>query len=176
MRLKLCGEDIQSHWMRLVDDVTSISNTKLSSMDRIHAVILFNETGEHEHKVRELCSTEENALIGDISKAIVRIKSNPEDGFHLLRKLRFQFDRIGGGSILHRDLLNWILLESSLRSECYDHGRAILAEQISTRPGKAQWWRFSAEILFSLGRIAEADESYIRALDLGLGQGGADSH
>ena len=30
MRLKLCGEDIQSHWMRLVDDVMpSISNTVL---------------------------------------------------------------------------------------------------------------------------------------------------
>ena len=181
MRLKLCGEDIQSHWMRLVDRNEKMSSiSTLSSMDRIHAVILFSETGHNDKFVDDILKMMEtegdDVLIRDISKAIVRMKSNPTDGFHALRKLRFQFDRIGGGSILHRDLLNWILLESSLRSENYEHGRAILAEQIATRPGKAQWWRFQAEILYSQGQTAEADQAYIRALDLGLGQGGADSH
>ena len=174
MRLKLCGEDVTSHWMRLAadrkDDVFS------SDMDKIHAIILYNETDDCDDLVTNILSQMSSSDCVDISRAIVCIKSNPKEGFHLLRTLRFKFDRIGGGSILHRDLLNWILLESSLRSECYDHGRAITAEQIAIHPGKAQWWRFNAEILCSLGHIEEADTAYVRALDLGLGQGGADSH
>lgn len=196
-RLRLCDVDVDKPWAALYDaygvDGIFEDDALRSPMYNIHRALLFSYSDRHdlvddminviEARSESTPATSHDELrtkmtlatTGTICRAVNSLRSDPSHAMSTLLSSRYELDHLGGHT-LHRDLLCWILLDCCIRGEEYVWGRAIASERLAQLPGNAQTWRMHAEILHALGEESEADRSYMRALDLGLGQGGKDTH
>ena len=171
-RLRMCGMDVDEPWSELVDryaDVTTAGSGDRAALFDVHLSLLIPDAVRN---TRENMTTPTEELCD----AMRMSTSNPVKAEERLRPLRFKLEEAMGGSFLHRDLIHWIALDCSIRGKSYAWGQALASERISRHPAHAHAWRMYAEILHGIGNVPDADSAYIRALDLGLGQGGSHAH
>ena len=107
-----------------------------------------------------LCTAFESFMLKDYAKA-----------YALLIDSKCVWYR-AGGSRLFQDLLQFTLIEASLRMESLHSTRMLLSERTALVPNDSQSWRRLAVVLTRLGMEEEARGAQYTAWQLGIGQGG----
>eukprot|EP00940_MAST-03C_sp_MAST-3C-sp2_P001511 g1511.t1 len=186
-RLRMCGVDVDDPWTSLAQKYDEVLSASIAdSNDDIrcplfdaHLVLLFTYAGMSD-RADDVIRSRRARTSGDaaafVCEGMRSVPNDPETAANVLRPVRFRTKHVLGGYHAHRDMFEWALLDCCVRGDVTKWGRAIASERLARSPGSAHSWRLYAELLHAEGSAIEADEAYVRALDLGLGQGGSKTH
>ncbi|MEM7269953.1 MAG: tetratricopeptide repeat protein, partial [Pseudomonadota bacterium] len=181
-RVNLTGIDTGDRWRNLADKWEPAATDTLYAFNDVHAMMAF--VSDNRTDAQEKLLTANERYVTNASDANVAMSreigipfclamrdfqnENYGDCVERLLPVRYMTHRLGG-SWAQRDVINWTLLEASLRAKRFDLALGLANERAALKPTSAQNWRAVSRAFKGLGHTSKADAANAKADALILG-------
>lgn len=167
-RLKLLNIDAGSRWKELADKWTPAAEDSLYAFNDVHAMMAFASDGRHEEALKLIrandrlvsestsTNTVMSSTVGLPTCQAILCFARGEYGaaVDLLERVRHTH-HVLGGSHAQRDIVEWTLIEASLRAGRHERAAALAKARCSAKSSSPQNWALLQRAMAGLGKRDE---------------------